>query len=448
MDKIRRVALAEYLNAVRSKAFIISVLLVPVIIGLSIGLQIFAAKKIDMTPRKVAVVDYSGRLFDAIRRASEERNRRLKERHRKQERPDPAERMRSLAPAQPEFDFVRHDPGKLSREKLELELSGQVRRKELFAFVIIEPDVFDVDDEKKSRVLYFTQTPTFAQLPQWLERTVNAELRRARLRAAGLDERRIDRLSRPVAFDRRGLARKTQSGGIQKAPKENRIKTMLVPLATMMLMFVTVMTTAPMLMNTVLEEKMNKVAELLISAVSPMELMLGKLLGCVLVSLTLSTLYLLSIVASLKRLDYLHLVPMDMVGWFFLFQVMAAFIYGAMFLAVGSACNEIRDAQSLMTPVMLMGMAPVFVWLPIAQAPHSPFSQVMSLIPPFTPVLMMIRLASPAGPAAWELALAIVLTGAFMVFCVWAAARIFRIGILAQGQSPSLLKLLKWIGSR
>ncbi len=442
MDKIRRVAGAEYLNSVRSKAFIISILMMPLIMALSIFLQVFAGKKIDMTPRRIAVVDESGRLFDAIKRSSDARNAGLKK---VEDQPDA---VKAMAPKQPEFDPIAYESDGKSREELELELSGKVRRKELFAFVIIEMNVFDVGGKEERGVAYFTQTPTFMSLPRWLEQTINNQLRSVRLKEAGIDGALIGKLSQRAKFDRRGLAKKTKSGKIQKAKKENPLKTMAVPLVTMLVMFVTVMTTAPMLMNTVLEEKMNKVSEVLISSVTPFQLMFGKLLGCVLVSLTLSSLYILSIVASLHQLDYLHLVPMDMVGWFFLFQVMAAFIFGSMFLAIGSACNEIRDAQSLMTPVMLLAMAPMFVWVAIMQAPNSPFSQVMSLIPPFTPVLMMIRLASPAGPAMWELLLAMVLTGGFMLFCIWAASKIFRVGILAQGQSPSMLKLMSWIWSK
>jgi len=442
MDKIRRVAGAEYFNSVRSKAFIISILMVPMIMAFSIGMQIFAGKKIDMTPRKIAVVDHTGRLFEAISKSAEIRNANLKKAK------DLPDAVKAMAPKQPDFAPVAHDAAGKTREALELELSGQVRRKELFAFAVIEKNVFAVTGEEQRGVAYYTQTPTFQALPRWLEQTINNEVRRARLGEAGLDGALIGKLSQRARFDRRGLAKKTKSGKIEKAKKQNALKTMAVPLVTMMVMFVTVMTTAPMLMNTVLEEKMNKVSEVLISSVTPFQLMFGKLLGCVLVSLTLSSLYILSIVVSLHQLDYLHLVPMDMVGWFFMFQVMAAFIFGAMFLAIGSACNEIRDAQSLMTPVMLLAMAPMFVWTAILQAPNSPFSQVLSLIPPFTPVLMMVRLASPAGPALWELLLAMVLTGSFMFFCIWAAAKIFRVGILAQGQPPSMLKLMSWIWSK
>lgn len=442
MDKIIRVAIAEYLNSVRSKAFIIGALMVPLIIVSSVGLQIYAQKKTDLSPRKFAVVDSSGRLFDVMEKAAEMRNANLGQ------RPKELEKIGKLIPDKPKFVPLKYEADGKDREALELELSEQVRKKQLFAFLIIDEGIFSLDSEAASGVTYFTQTPTFAQLPSWIERTINNEVRRARLQEAGMDSGLIGKLSRRASFEHRGLAKKTKFGKIQKAKKENRLKTFLVPLMAMMLMFVTVMTSAPMLMNTVLEEKMNKVSEVLISVVSPFQLMLGKLLGCVLVSLTLSILYLGSTLWSVHRMGYFDLVPMDLLLWFFLFQVMALGIYGSIFLAIGAACNEIRDAQSLMAPVMIMVMMPMFVWAPILQAPNSPFSQVMSLIPPFTPMLMMIRMAAPAGPAIWEIALSLVLTGLFMLACIWAAAKIFRIGILAQGQTPSVLKLIGWLWSK
>jgi ABC-2 type transport system permease protein len=313
---------------------------------------------------------------------------------------------------------------------------------------VIEENVYDPEAEDRHAVRYFTQTPTFNELPNWLRDTINDELRRVRLDAAGLDGQLIRKLGRRVEFDRRGLARKMSDGKVEKGKKENQIQTMLVPLASMMMLFMIVMTSAPMLMNTVLEEKMNKVAEVLVSAVTPFQLMLGKLIGCVMVSVTLSLLYLGSVFSLLAKNGWLHFVPWELVGWFFVFQLMALFIFGSIFLAIGSACNEIRDAQSLMFPAMILVIVPMLVWMPIVQSPHSPFAVVMSLIPPFTPTLMMLRLATPAGVAWWELSVALLLTTFFMLFCVWAAAKIFRIGILAQGQAPSLLRLLSWIASK
>ena len=167
-----------------------------------------------------------------------------------------------------------------------------------------------------------------------------------------------------------------------------------------------------------------------------------------LVSLTLSVLYVGSLTWVLWRFDQLGNVPGHLYAWFFLFQILALLMYGSVFLAVGAACNEIRDAQSLMMPVMMVVMIPYLMFMPVLQSPASPFSRAISLFPPATPMLMFLRLAIPPGPAWWEVALGLILTTAFMLGCVWAGAKIFRIGILSQGQAPSIPKLMKWVLSK
>ena len=121
---------------------------------------------------------------------------------------------------------------------------------------------------------------------------------------------------------------------------------------------------------------------------------------------------------------------------------------GSIFLAIGSACSEIRDAQSLMFPAMMLVMLPMFCLGPVLQSPSSSFARALSLFPPATPTIMILRIASKPGPPLWEILLGAALATLFMLFCVWAAGKIFRIGVLSQGQAPTLGKMLKWIVSK
>ncbi len=439
MEKTKRVAIAEYSNAVRSKVFILSVLMAPALMALSVGIQFFAEKKVDTSPRKFAVVDRSGKIYPALKAAAKAQNEAVKN-------PGKDKLANFVGPKAPFIPSTHQDQE--DEEKLILELSNQVRKKKLFAFLIIGKDVMETDGEGDRGIRYYSQTPSYFALPNWIDRTVNGVIRNQRFKAEGLDTRRIAKLNRRVGVDQLGLAKRSKTGKVQKAKKDNKFVNFLVPVFSMMVMFMIVMTSAPMLMNTVLEEKMNKVSEVLISSVSPFQLMFGKLVGCVLVALTLSLLYIGGIAGVMTFFGVLELLPWSLIVWFFVYQILALFIFGSMFLAIGSACNEIRDAQSLMMPAMILGMVPMFAVTALIRAPHSPFSQAMSLIPPFTPTLMIMRLAAAPGPATWELVLGFVLTTAFMFFCVWAAARIFRIGILAQGQSPTMAKLISWLWSK
>ena len=448
MKKIWRVAATEYLNAVRSKAFIIGVLAVPVIMAISIGAQFYAQKKTDLTPRRFAVLDRSGQLYPALAAKAKARNDAIRAGGQSVAVPLPGQSLKVDLPPQAEFVPEEFKFSGADWKAAELQLSERVRRKELFAFLFIGPNILDPRATNDANVLYHTQTPTYQDLPAWVESTLSAEVRERRFTAAGVDSRQVRELSRGVPLQRLGLAEQKATGEVVQAKRENRIATMLVPVGGMVLLYLVVMTSAPALLNTVLEEKMQKIAEVLIASVPPFQLMLGKLLGTVLVSLTLSGLYMGSLTWVLWQFGQLDNVPGHLFAWFFLFQVLALLMYGSVFLAVGAACNEIRDAQSLMFPVMMVVMLPYLMFMPVLQSPASPFSRAVSLFPPATPMLMFLRIAVPPGPAWWEVALGVVLTTAFMLGCVWASAKIFRIGILSQGQAPSIPRLIRWVFSK
>jgi ABC-type Na+ efflux pump permease subunit len=173
--------------------------------------------------------------------------------------------------------------------------------------------------------------------------------------------------------------------------------------------------------------------------------MLGKLVGAVGVGLTLSIIYLGAAFALTHYFGIAESVPYSLYAWFVFFLLIALIIFGSIFSAIGSACSEIRDAQSLMTPIMLLVIIPMMCIGPVLDSPSSLFSRAISLFPPATPMLMFARIAIPPGPEAWEIFLATVLTVLFAILSVWAAGRIFRVGILSQGQAPSLAKLVQWV---
>ena len=439
MAKIWRVAWTEYLNAIRSKAFIIGVLALPIIIAISVGLQVYGAKKRDIGDRRITVVDHTGVLFPVLAAKAEERNEKFI-----------YDRSGGAKGAQfsPRFLPELFDAAKSPGASADAVLSERVRQKEITGFIVIGKNALSPDGGADAEISWFAQSHTFNELPDWIERTLNEEIRRVRFEQAGVDQKLVQRLTRNTTVKRLGLAKVDASGQVEKAKEENRAATFGVPAGCMLLLYMMVMSAAPALLNTVLEEKMQKISEVLISAVSPFQLMLGKLLGTTMVSLTLSSLYLTSITALLWKAGLLHLVPAHIVAWFLVFQVLALLIFGSIFSAVGAACSEIRDAQHFMLPVMMVVMLPYFVWFPVMQSPNSAFARGFSLFPPATPMLMMLRIAIPPGPPWWEIALSVVLTTLFMLVCVWAGGKIFRIGLLSQGQAPSFAKLVKWVLSK
>ena len=117
-------------------------------------------------------------------------------------------------------------------------------------------------------------------------------------------------------------------------------------------------------------------------------------------------------------------------------------------MGIGAACNQLSDAQSMMMPAMVLAMLPMFVIGAVLNEPDSSFSIFVSLFPPCTPFLMLMRLAIPPGPEFWEIILGLILTLGFSFICIWAAGKVFRIGILSQGQAPTFRLLATWIFSK
>ena len=101
-----------------------------------------------------------------------------------------------------------------------------------------------------------------------------------------------------------------------------------------------------------------------------------------------------------KKMNIYEYVPWDLLPWFFSYQVSAVLMFGAIFVAIGSACNDLKEAQSLMTPVWLLVCAPMFVWIYVIKEPMSAFATGLSLFPPCTPMLMLMRQATPVGVPA------------------------------------------------
>jgi ABC-2 type transport system permease protein len=120
-------------------------------------------------------------------------------------------------------------------------------------------------------------------------------------------------------------------------------------------------------------------------------------------------------------------------------------MYGSLFAAVGAACTDLRETQAMLWPVMFLAMIPMFVWFNVVHEPNSAFSTVASFMPNATPMLMLVRVAVPPGIAWWQPALGALSVLAATVVCVYAAGRIFRVGLLLQGKAATPRELLRWI---
>jgi ABC-2 type transport system permease protein len=219
----------------------------------------------------------------------------------------------------------------------------------------------------------------------------------------------------------------------------------LVPLGSMILLFLMVMLTTPQMMSSVIEEKMSRISEVLLASVSPFDLMLGKLLACCAAAALVGALYLALGLGLAHCLGYTGLISAANILYFALFLVLAVFLHGSMYMAVGAACSEPKDAQGMLAPLVLLSSSPLITLSALLQDPGGPLARGLSFFPLSAPFVMCFRLNSQPPPPSSDLALSIGLSLLATLFCVWAASRIFRIGLLAQGKAPGLGQLWRWV---
>ncbi len=273
-----------------------------------------------------------------------------------------------------------------------------------------------------------------------LERLASSAAVELTVAAAGEDLERLRDLLEPPPSQTMRLA---DDGG--EAPERVEAK-VLIPLGFMTLLWISVITSANYLLMSTIEEKSNRVMEVLLSAISPMQLMAGKILGYGMVGGILVSAYGGLAIAGLAAATLLDLVPIGHLALFGVYFLMAYFMIASMLAAVGSAVSELRDAQSLMGPVMLVMVVPLILWLPISEDPNGALATVASFVPPLTPFVMILRTTGSAEPvAAWQIAASILWGAAATVGMVWVAARIFRVGVLMQGKPPTPLELFRWV---
>jgi ABC-2 type transport system permease protein len=163
------------------------------------------------------------------------------------------------------------------------------------------------------------------------------------------------------------------------------------------------------------------------------------------VSLVVPGIYLGLAFMMLVSFAVFGLLDLSLVVFLFIFFVITYLTIGSAMMAVGSAVNEMREAQSLMMPIMLVMMVPWLLAEPIARQPNSTFSTAISFIPPVNTFAMLLRMTSSAPPPSWQVWLTIAIGVAAVVASIWCAAKVFTIGLLMYGTPPDLKTLVRWI---
>ncbi|HVN05055.1 MAG TPA: ABC transporter permease [Bryobacteraceae bacterium] len=439
MHRILLIAKRDYLATIRTKAFIFGLVVAPILFGGGfLGVALMQSRP-DIKERRIAIIDRTGVVAAAVVQVAEEKNAKglFDKTSRRQ--------------VQPRYVFEAPAPA-ADAQLQRLELSERVRQEKLYAFIEINPaalqpakDSETAADPAASPVAIYSNASGFDDVRRWLDDSVNEGIRRVRLARAGVDRSRFDELLSNVKVGRFGLvSRDPKTGEIREAAKKNEVAEFAVPFGLMLLLGMIVMVGSSPMLSAVTEDKANRLVEMLLGLATPLELMMGKVLGALGVSLTSSAFYIIGGTLALEGMGMAGLVPFAVFPWFYVYLIVDVTFLCSLAAALGAGCNSPQEAQQLAIILLSPVMIPYFLFTFVMQQPNGPISTALSLFPPFTPMLMLLRQTMPGGVPFWQpwVGLTGVLT--FTLVMVWAAARIFRVAILLQGKTPKVADLVRW----
>lgn len=210
-------------------------------------------------------------------------------------------------------------------------------------------------------------------------------------------------------------------------------------------MFMSTITPSQLLLTSLIEEKSSRVIEVLLSAVSPLELMAGKILGLFAVGLTIALVYVAALAAAAGGAGLLQTPDAVRLTLFIVYYLLGFAMYASLFAGVGAAFNTVKDAQTVMMPLSVLLVLPMVLWMNIIQHPTAAYSVALSIFPLTAPTIMILRItALPSLP--WrDIAASLLLLAGSVPIVVWGAAKVFRTGVLIYGKPPTLREILRWV---
>ncbi|MDX1547050.1 MAG: ABC transporter permease [Rhodothermales bacterium] len=426
MHKIWIILKSEFWRRVRSKWFILTTLLAPfLIIGIVVVPGAITAVALEGGERNVAVLDETGRLLPGLQAAAGDALR---------------------------LEATEADPDSLR---------AAVRAGRYDGFLHLPAAVLEGD----GTVLFYSAEGGGLAMEAQLSGFVNEAVAEARLDARQVppEVRSILEATVPVR-----LVKLTETG----EEAGGSLVYFGVGYVMGLFIYMTVFLYGALVMQAVIEEKNSRVVEIVVSSARPFELLMGKVLGvgamglvqvAVWAALLLGGLTMLGgIVAAFLDPSAFNLpadvpeeallqaaditiprIPAAVFVWFVLFFLGGYLLYASLFAAVGSAVENQQEAQGLLLPIVFLVLVPLFLMPVVLEGPNTPLSVGLSLVPFFSPILMVVRVAVAAVPWWQVVASYLLLIGGF-VGSVWFSSRIYRVGILMYGKKPSLRELARW----
>ncbi|MGH9948603.1 MAG: ABC transporter permease [Pyrinomonadaceae bacterium] len=416
MNKLRIVIKREYLTRVKSKGFVISTILIPLLLISVIFLPLLLTSKVTRIDLTAIVLDQTG---DAAL----------------------YERAESLLTADnARFDRIRMKREAVGDEQLEARrqgLNSEISEGKLDIYVVIRPSVFD-----EAKISYHAKNIGDFITETRFENAFNTALAELRMKQSGLNSQQISELNRKLVLEKFN----------ERGESENRWK-IVTALILMGIICLTVFAYGGSIMSAVIEEKQSRLMEVLISSIAPFPLLLGKLIGVGLVGLTQYSIWvfcsiLLSVFSAAQSLAFYQFsfpnIPISLMPFFVIFFLLGYFLYGTLYAAVGAIVSNEEDGQKMQIPLLIIVFLAMGASSLVWRKPDSDLAIAISMFPFFTPFAMFLRIALQQPPL-WQIIVSIILTTTTILGAVWVAAKLYRVGVLMYGKPPTIPEIVKWL---
>ena len=446
MSKLLTVIRREYVQGVRSKTFIISTVLGPLMMAFFMVVPALLMGVKTGGATRLAVVDLTpgGRMFERVREAvvqaeeDEEAEAEAAPAAYDEERQLPKE----AAALKAQYNVERIETGNRLPEELKRELNERIRRNQLDAYMILPPDLLE-----QGAAEYYGRNLGDLFSIEHLRSRLSRVVIEQRMRDARIDERRVRELSRRVELNtlrvsERGEEKGTAGGSFGLA------------IAVGTFIIISILMYGQAILSAVVEEKTTRIVEVLFSSVQPFTLMAGKLLGISLLALTQYliwavlfggfALYGAALVAASGADIMLPKIAFSFIVYALVYFLLGFFVYATLYAIVGAMVTTEKEAGQIIIPISFLLAFGIYLSFPVIRSPNSSFSIWVSLVPFFSPITMMARIVTETPPF-WQIALSIGIGIATVVGLVWVAARIYRIGMLMYGKRASIPEVWRWI---
>lgn len=419
--KIWTIIKRELMTRVRTRGFVVFTVLIPVIAGGFLFMEFKIIQASQHVGATIAVVDLSHQIYPGLQQS--------------------LQASTGASEAQLKLSEVEATPATLGA--VEASLRQRVLSKDVDGYLIIPADVLN------GRTADFhARNAANVGVNEALESRLRAAVNRAHMLAAGIPPSQLAAMAGDFNLHESKVSKAGDSA--------DNGQTAVVAVALVFILYMFLLLYGVVVMRSVTEEKTTRVSEVLLSSVDAFSLMMGKILGVVFtalaqfavwgVCLALAATYGVAMAeaSGANVSQYIPHVSPWLYVCFFIFFFLGFLLYSSIYAAIGAMVSSEQEAQQTQMPLTLVLVAALYLAFLVMATPSSLLSVVLSLIPFFAPVLMVVRVAV-SSPPAWQVILAMVLCAGTFLLCTKITAKVYRVGILMTGKRPTLPELMRWL---